>query len=291
MVTSPVAVVTRRGGAVTVLVLTPQIWDSPLLPLLGTEIAKDEPGQQAVLDRMFDLLLIAAVQAWFARPDLNAPVWYRARADPIVGRGLARVAGRPLFCRGLSRRWPMPLVCRAPCSPRFAELVGEPPMTYRTSWRLALAADLLLDPALPSSPSPAPSGTATASRSAARSSECAASARPSHGTGQDRSLIKPTSSDPGEPELTCVPTLLAAEKSSAVVRASCTRSYALVPPAGCRPAGSSAAPRARVRASRSRNSSTLLRLQTSSTTYSTPGRGAHDTHHVIEDISGGRGRA
>ena len=128
------------------LVLTPQIWDSPLLPLLGTEIAKDEPGQQAVLDRLFDLLLIAAVRAWFARPESNAPVWYRAHADPIVGRALRALQADP------SRPWTVAELARAAgvsralFARRFAELVGEPPMTYLTGWRLALAADLLHDP-------------------------------------------------------------------------------------------------------------------------------------------------
>jgi len=37
-------------------------------------------------------------------------------------------------------------VSRASLARRFAELVGEPPMTYLAGWRLALAADLLLDP-------------------------------------------------------------------------------------------------------------------------------------------------
>ncbi|MFC7642026.1 helix-turn-helix transcriptional regulator [Streptosporangium lutulentum] len=34
-------------------------------------------------------------------------------------------------------------VSRAALARRFAELVGEPPMTFLTGWRLALAADLL----------------------------------------------------------------------------------------------------------------------------------------------------
>jgi AraC-like DNA-binding protein len=37
-------------------------------------------------------------------------------------------------------------VSRAALARRFAELVGEPPMTYLASWRLALAADLLREP-------------------------------------------------------------------------------------------------------------------------------------------------
>src|SRR5690349_16408082 len=36
--------------------------DSPLVPLLSDEIVKDEPGQEAVLDRLLDLLLIAVLR-------------------------------------------------------------------------------------------------------------------------------------------------------------------------------------------------------------------------------------
>jgi AraC-like DNA-binding protein len=37
-------------------------------------------------------------------------------------------------------------VSRAALARRFHELVGEPPMAFLTGWRLALAADLLLEP-------------------------------------------------------------------------------------------------------------------------------------------------
>ena len=35
---------------------------------------------------------------------------------------------------------------RAALARRFTELVGEPPMAFLTGWRIALAADLLLEP-------------------------------------------------------------------------------------------------------------------------------------------------
>ncbi len=35
---------------------------------------------------------------------------------------------------------------RAALARRFNELVGEPPMTFLTGWRIALAADLLREP-------------------------------------------------------------------------------------------------------------------------------------------------
>ncbi len=37
-------------------------------------------------------------------------------------------------------------VSRAALARRFHDLVGEPPMTFLTGWRLALAADLLCEP-------------------------------------------------------------------------------------------------------------------------------------------------
>ncbi len=37
-------------------------------------------------------------------------------------------------------------ISRAALARRFTELVGEPPMTFLTGWRLALAADLLREP-------------------------------------------------------------------------------------------------------------------------------------------------
>jgi AraC-like DNA-binding protein len=129
-----------------ILVLTPSMWDPPLLQLLDTEIAKDEPGQQAVLDRLFDLLLIAALRAWFARPNGQAPAWYRAHRDPVIGRALRMLHSEP------SHPWTVATLARAAgvsrglFARRFTELVGEPPMTYLTGWRLALAADLLREP-------------------------------------------------------------------------------------------------------------------------------------------------
>src|SRR3954452_5732231 len=68
--------------------------DSPLIGLLADEIVKDEPGQEAVLDRLLDLLLIATLRAHFARDD-DAPGWYRAAGDPIVGPALKALHDDP----------------------------------------------------------------------------------------------------------------------------------------------------------------------------------------------------
>ncbi|MFG2333017.1 cupin domain-containing protein [Streptomyces sp. NPDC048604] len=118
-------------------------WNCPLMPYLDEEISRDEPGQSVVLDRLLDLLLIAVLRAWFARPGAEAPAWYRAMGDPVVGRALRLLQNDPAHPWTVATLAAKAGVSRAGLARRFTELVGEPPMTYLTGWRLALAADLL----------------------------------------------------------------------------------------------------------------------------------------------------
>jgi AraC-like DNA-binding protein len=140
--------VSRRllGALPPLLVLAADAWQSPLVELLAEEIVKDDPGQEAVLDRLLDLLLIAVLRAWFARPDGEAPAWYRAYSDPVVGRALRLIHNDPAHPWTVAELAAEAGVSRAALARRFTELVGEPPMTFLTDWRLSLAADLLLEP-------------------------------------------------------------------------------------------------------------------------------------------------
>ncbi|POM22465.1 Xylose operon regulatory protein [Actinomadura rubteroloni] len=116
---------------------------APLAALLDAEIRRDEPGQDVVLDRLLDVVLIAVLRAWFARPGAAPPGWYRAHGDPVVGPALRLLHADP------SRPWTVAELAaragasRAAFARRFAGLVGEPPMAYLTGLRLAQAADLL----------------------------------------------------------------------------------------------------------------------------------------------------
>ncbi len=130
----------------TLLVLHDDEWDSPLVGLLADEIVKDEPGQEAVLDRLLDLLLIAVLRAWFARPEAATPDWYGAYSDPVVGRALRLLHHNPAHPWTVAELAREVGASRAALARRFKELVGEPPMTFLTGWRIALAADLLREP-------------------------------------------------------------------------------------------------------------------------------------------------
>jgi AraC-like DNA-binding protein len=118
--------------------------DGTLVEMLAREVVQDLPGQEAVLDRLLDLLLISCLRTWLSRDD--APGWYRADADPVVGAALRLIHHDP------ARAWTVDSLARevglsrAAFSRRLTTLVGEPPMSYLTGWRLDLAADLLLEP-------------------------------------------------------------------------------------------------------------------------------------------------
>ncbi|WP_410670153.1 AraC family transcriptional regulator [Amycolatopsis sp. cmx-4-68] len=127
----------------TLIVLRADDWPTPLVGLLAAEIGRDVPGQEAVLDRLLDLLLIAALRTWFDRPDTAAPAWYRAHDDPVVGRALRLLQHQPAEPWTVAKLAADTGVSRAALARRFATTVGETPMAYLTGWRLALAADLL----------------------------------------------------------------------------------------------------------------------------------------------------
>ncbi|RKS73651.1 AraC family transcriptional regulator [Actinomadura pelletieri DSM 43383] len=137
--------VTRRllSALPPIAIVRGDTFKSPLVDVLGEEIGKDEPGQDVVLDRLLDLLLIATLRAWFSRPDAGAPGWYRAHGDAVVGPALR------LLHDDLAHPWTVADlasavgVSRAALAQRFTKLIGEPPMAYLTGIRLAQAADLL----------------------------------------------------------------------------------------------------------------------------------------------------
>lgn len=118
-------------------------WDGALVTLLTAEMQRDLPGQDVVLDRLADLVLVAAVRQWFSRPDATPPPWWQAQGDRVVGPVLGLMHDQPGHDWSLDAFAAAVSVSRATLARRFTELVGAPPMAYLAEWRLALAADLL----------------------------------------------------------------------------------------------------------------------------------------------------
>ena len=117
--------------------------ENPLVSILSNELVNDGPGQAVILNRLLDLLVISSARAVFDRSDTVAPGWYTAHADPVVGPALKLVHEAPEHQWTVANLAAEVGVSRAAFARRFAEVVGEPPMSFLTSWRISVGADLL----------------------------------------------------------------------------------------------------------------------------------------------------
>ena len=118
--------------------------NSPLIEMLNDEVAINAPGQAAVLDRLLDMVLIAVLRTWFDRDE--ATPWYQAKGDRVINQILKLIHKTPAHPWTLDSMASQVGVSRAALAKRFQQVIGEPPMTFLTRWRLALAADLLAEP-------------------------------------------------------------------------------------------------------------------------------------------------
>lgn len=128
-----------------VLVVPEESVHSGALAMLEAEMAVEQSGQEVVIDRLLDLVLVGALRDWFAGREAEAPGWYRATSDPVVGPALKAIHDAPADPWTVESLASQARVSRAAFARRFSEVMGEPPISYLTSWRLCMAADLLTD--------------------------------------------------------------------------------------------------------------------------------------------------
>jgi AraC-like DNA-binding protein len=115
-----------------------------LVELLALEVGDRRPGSRAAAARLIDMLLIASIRHWIsAAPDPEASSWLRALRDPQIARVIALLHDRPAEPWTLDALAGEVHVSRATLARRFADLVGEPPLTYLTRWRMQVAAERL----------------------------------------------------------------------------------------------------------------------------------------------------
>ena len=111
------------------------------MDLLGREMLRDEPGQQALLDRLLDVALVQVLREHLMTAD--APSWFRASADPHIGAALQALHAEP------ARPWTVAdlaaeaMLSRSSFARRFTGLLGMGPLAYLTEWRMALARERL----------------------------------------------------------------------------------------------------------------------------------------------------
>lgn len=111
---------------------------------LCRELDRPRPGSDAVVTALIDLLLLYILRAWYdEQPPDRTEGWAAALTDPLIAPVLRAIhddPGRPWTVESLGDEAGL---SRAAFARRFNALVGEPPLTYLTTWRMTTAARLL----------------------------------------------------------------------------------------------------------------------------------------------------
>jgi len=113
-----------------------------VIAVLSRELAGSEPGQQTVLDRLLDILLVLAIRTSF-RTSGSAPRWYQASADPRLGAALQAIHDDAAYGWTVPELAAVSGLSRAAFARNFQRALGEAPMQYLTNWRMTLARDYL----------------------------------------------------------------------------------------------------------------------------------------------------
>ncbi len=114
------------------------------IDLLADELTDTHPGADAAIPPLLDLLLLYLLRARLAETD-EATGWAAAFADPDISRALRAVHDDPAHSWTVESLGARAGLSRAAFAKRFTALVGEPPLTYLTRWRMLTAARLLRD--------------------------------------------------------------------------------------------------------------------------------------------------
>ncbi|WP_203699915.1 AraC family transcriptional regulator [Asanoa iriomotensis] len=113
--------------------------------LLATELRRPRLGTDAVVPALLETLLLLILRTWLETGDAAAPArgWSAALRDPAVSAAIQALHRSPATQWTVAALAAEAGLSRAPFAARFTRLVGQPPLTYLTWWRMTLAAGLL----------------------------------------------------------------------------------------------------------------------------------------------------
>lgn len=116
------------------------VWlEQSVVHLVGEAQARD-PGSSALLTKMAEVLLVEALRRYMRDlPDEHGG-WLAGARDPIVGAALAAIHEHPGRAWTIAELTAEVGASRSVLQERFAKLIGEPPLSYLTHWRMLLAA-------------------------------------------------------------------------------------------------------------------------------------------------------
>jgi len=114
-----------------------------LVRFIARESASQQPGAQVMLRRLTELLFIQVIRLWIDQQAKASVGWVGALRDQPISTALSLIHQSPERGWKVEELAEAAALSRSAFSARFTALVGEPPMTYLTRWRMLRATRLL----------------------------------------------------------------------------------------------------------------------------------------------------
>lgn len=106
------------------------------LELLGLEAGGGAPGENVIVDRLADILLVQALRAYLAENGAGQASWLAGLADPKLARAMRS------FHNNVAADWSVASMAsaagmsRSSFAQKFKSVVGVAPLDYVTRWRM-----------------------------------------------------------------------------------------------------------------------------------------------------------
>ncbi len=120
-------------------------WLAQFIRHAVAESRAQQPGSEAMLARMSEMMFVDAVRRYTANLPVDGNGWLAGLRDPLIGRALALLHEQPArdwTIDELGRRIGLSRSALHEC---FLQLIGVPPMQYLAQWRMQAAARMLLE--------------------------------------------------------------------------------------------------------------------------------------------------
>lgn len=114
-----------------------------IVDLIARESATARLGTDVMLRRLTELLFTQVIRLWIDQRPEDAVGWVGALRDRAISAALGLIHQSPAHPWTVGELAETVALSRSAFSARFTELVGEPPLTYLTRWRMLRAARLL----------------------------------------------------------------------------------------------------------------------------------------------------
>ena len=117
----------------------PPLWLGIGLQFLAQEVAVRRPAQQAIINRLGDILFMECIRDHVESVPEGSGNWLVALKDRALSNALAQMHRDP------RHNWTVPELAQHAClsrsafADRFTQTLGEPPLTYLTRHRMRLA--------------------------------------------------------------------------------------------------------------------------------------------------------